>query len=97
MVSSSLLSLIFFKISKQERRFDYMAVSKVFLTKRLELRLNTGLDEQFSPIYKTRSWANIKSNASDANLFELAEEIGNLQTHTVDAIRTVTHEELEEA
>ena len=73
-----------------------MAVSAVFLAKRLELRLNTGLDEDFNPILKTRSWAGIKSTATDANLYALAGEIGSLQLHTVDAIRTVTNHELEE-
>lgn len=73
-----------------------MAVSAIFLAKRLEMRLNTGLDEDFNPILKTRSWAGIKSTATDANLFALADEIGSLQLHTVDAIRTVTQHELEE-
>lgn len=74
-----------------------MAVSAVFLAKRLELRLNTGLDEDFSPIMKTRSWAGVKSTATDADLHALAGEIGSLQLHTVDAIRTVTNHELEVA
>jgi len=73
-----------------------MAVSKIFLTKNLQLRLNTGLDASFNPIMKTRSWAGIKANATDVNLFELAEEIGSLQTHTVDEIRTTTVQALEE-
>lgn len=74
-----------------------MAVTKAYLNKRLETRLNTGLDEDFNPIYKTRSWSNIKATATDQNLFDLAGEISALQIHTLDAVRTVTHEELEEA
>jgi len=73
-----------------------MAIDKTQLGKSLVLRLNTGLDEEFSPIYKNRSWSGIKSGASDANLHALAEEIGSLQTHTVDSIRTVTTDELED-
>jgi len=60
------------------------------------LRVNTGLDESFNPIYKNRSWRNVKAAASDANLHALAEEIGGLQEHTVDAIRVVTTTELED-
>jgi len=48
-----------------------MAFSKVFLSKNLQLKLNTGLDENFNPIYKTRTWANVKANATDEDLFEL--------------------------
>ncbi len=73
-----------------------MAVAKIFVSKRLELRLNTGLDDEMKPIYKTRGWPRVKPSATDANLFELAEEIGYLQLHTVESIRTVTQEELEE-
>lgn len=72
-----------------------MAVDKVFINKRLELRVNTGLDVDLNPIMKTRSWSGIKPTATDANLFALAGEIGGLQAHTVTQIRTVTFEELE--
>ena len=74
-----------------------MAVDKVFINKRLEMRVQTGLDENFNPIFRTRSWQGIKPTATDAHLFELAGEIGSLQAHTVFQIRTVTFEELEEA
>jgi hypothetical protein len=74
-----------------------MAVTSTFLTKNVQLRLNTGLDEDFNPIYKTRSWAGVKAAASAEDLFEVAEEIGSLQIHTVDEIRTTTVNALEEA
>ncbi len=73
-----------------------MAIAKTFLAKNLQLRLNTGLDENFSPIYKTRSWAGVKENASDANIYAIAEEIGSLQTHTLDEVRVSTLQALEE-
>lgn len=72
-----------------------MAVDKIFVNKRLELRVNTGLDVDSNPIMRTRSWQGVKPNVTDANLFALAGEIGGLQTHTVTQIRTATFEELE--
>ena len=72
-----------------------MAVDKIFVNKRLELRVNTGLDVDSNPIMRTRSWQGVKPNVTDANLFALAGEIGGLQTHTVIQIRTATFEELE--
>ena len=73
-----------------------MAVSAIPLTARLQLRLNTGLDESFNPIYRTRTLSNIKTSADNEDLFELAEEISNLQLHTLDAVRRVDEYELEE-
>ncbi len=74
-----------------------MAVTVIPMNSRLQLRLNTGLDEDFNPIYRTRSFSNVKTDAANADLFELAQEIGTLQIHTVDSIRRVDEVELEEA
>jgi hypothetical protein len=73
-----------------------MAVSAIPLTARLQLRLNTGLDDNFNPIYRTRTFSNVKTAADNEDLFELAEEIGSLQLHTLDAVRRVDEYELEE-
>ena len=43
-----------------------MAVTVKPLVTRLQLRLNTGLDEDFNPIYRTRSYSNIKTDADNA-------------------------------
>ncbi len=72
-----------------------MAVNAIPLTARLQLRLNTGLDANFNPIYRTRTFSNIKTSADNENLFALAEEIGGLQLHTLDAVRRVDEYELE--
>jgi hypothetical protein len=54
------------------------------------------LDDNFNPIYRTRSFSNVKTNADNEDLFELAEEIGSLQLHTLEAVRRVDEYELEE-
>jgi hypothetical protein len=73
-----------------------MAITATPLTARLQLRLNTGLDENFNPVYRTRSFSNVKTSANNEDLFELADEIASLQVHTLDAVRRVDEYELEE-
>ncbi len=73
-----------------------MPVSINPISTRLQLRLNTGLDENFNPIYRTRSFSNVKPVAGNEDLFELAGEIESLQQHTVNSVRRVDEVELEE-
>ena len=73
-----------------------MAVTVKPLVTRLQLRLNTGLDEDFNPIYRTRSYSNIKTDADNADLFDLAQELESLQVHTINSVRRVDEVELEE-
>ncbi len=63
---------------------------------RLQLRLNTGLDADLNPIYRTRSFSNLKPETDNGELFELAQEIGSLQVHSINAVRRVDEVELEE-
>ncbi len=66
------------------------------LATRLQLRLNVGLDENFNPIYRTRSFSNVKSDADNSDLFALAQELESLQVHTINSVRRVDEVELEE-
>jgi hypothetical protein len=72
-----------------------MAVNVIPVTARLQLRLNTGLDENFNPVYRTRSFSNVKPGADNEDLFELAQEIGMLQVHNLEAVRRLDEVELE--
>ncbi len=67
------------------------------ISARLQLRLNTGLDENMNPVFRTRSYSNVKPGAGNTDLFELAQELGSLQVHTLDAVRRVDEVELEAA
>ncbi len=67
------------------------------ISARLQLRLNTGLDENMNPVFRTRSYSNVKPAADNTDLFELAQELESLQVHTLDAVRRVDEVELEEA
>ncbi len=73
-----------------------MPIGVTPLVSRLQLRLVTGLDENSNPILRTRSYSNIKTDATNTNLHALAEEIGSLQVHTLSAVRRVDEFELEE-
>jgi hypothetical protein len=72
-----------------------MAVNVIPVSARLQLRLNTGLDENFNPVYRTRSFSNVKPAAGNEDLFELAQAIGGLQTHNLEAVRRLDEVELE--
>jgi hypothetical protein len=73
-----------------------MAVVAIPVGTRLALRLNTGLDENLNPVYRTRSFNNIKPTATHANLHEVAQEMGLLQVHTLEAVRRLDENELEQ-
>jgi hypothetical protein len=72
-----------------------MAVTAIPVGTRLSLRLNTGLDENFNPVYRTRSWSNVKPAATHANLHAVAQGFGGLQVHNLEAIRRMDENELE--
>ncbi len=63
---------------------------------RLTLRVNTGLDEELKPIYRNRNWSNIKHDAADGDIFDIAHGIGELQDHTVSMIIKNAEAEIEE-
>lgn len=70
-------------------------VNAIPIVTRLTLRLNTGLDENLNPIYRNRSWRNIKPTADHEDLFEIGQQMGSLQTHALSSVRRVDENELE--
>ncbi len=73
-----------------------MSVVAIPLGTRMTLRLSTGLDENLNPVFQNRSWHNVKPTATHANLMELGQELATLQIHTLESIRRVDENELEE-
>ncbi len=73
-----------------------MPVNAIPVSARLQLRLNTGFDEDLNPLFRTRSYSNVKPSADNEDLYELATEIGSLQVHTLSTVRRVDEYELEE-
>ncbi len=68
-----------------------MSVSKVPVTNTLRLRWNMGLDEDMNPIFRFRSWSQVKPSATPEELHVLGEFIGVICSHHLDSIR-VTEE-----
>ncbi|NMA92611.1 MAG: DUF1659 domain-containing protein [Firmicutes bacterium] len=72
-----------------------MAVTIVPLRTRLQLRLQVGLDDKGNPRFVTRSYANLKSDADNEELYQLGYALASLQEHDLGAIRRVDEVELE--
>lgn len=64
-----------------------MAITKIPLTFRLQIRWNTGLDAQMDPVYATRSWSNVKPDATAEQLHQLGVHLNTLCVHVADSIR----------
>ena len=73
-----------------------MAVTVIPVSARLQLRLQAGFDEEMNPIYRTRTFSNVKPSAGNEDLYELGDQLGGLQIHSVEAIRRIDEVELEE-
>ena len=73
-----------------------MAVTSIPLGSRIQLRLRTGFTQHGKPILRTRSYANLKSAASDEDLYQTGLEMVGLQQHALEIIRRVDEMELEE-
>jgi hypothetical protein len=72
-----------------------MAVNSIPYNSRLVLRVQVGT-QQGSPVLRNRSFNNIKATASDAEVFLVAQAIGNLMKYPVSKIIRTNDEELVE-
>lgn len=59
------------------------------LSSRLQLRLVVGQDDQGNPVYRTRSYANVKATASDDAVFAVGSALAGLQQHDLEEVRRV--------
>jgi hypothetical protein len=73
-----------------------MAVNAIPVGSRLQLRLNLGQDEEGNPIYRSRSYSNIKPLASDQDVFSVGNSLASLQKHGLEEIRRINDYMLEE-
>jgi hypothetical protein len=73
-----------------------MPVTVTPLGSRLQLRLTVGLDEGGNPIVRTRSYANIKPDASDEAVYLTGQDLAGFQEHSLESIRRVNEFELNE-
>ena len=64
-----------------------MSVTKLPLGCRLQVRWNTGLNENMEPVFRIRSWSNVKPTATPEALHQLGNYINDLCVHVADSIR----------
>ncbi|HBT20631.1 MAG TPA: hypothetical protein DEA47_04635 [Peptococcaceae bacterium] len=74
-----------------------MAVSAVPQGSRLSLILQVGTDETGNPVYRTRSYSGVKPQATDQDVYDVAQMIVDLQQYPVAEILRVNDVELSEA
>ncbi|SMC39684.1 DUF1659 domain-containing protein [Sporomusa malonica] len=65
-----------------------MAVIKVPQSGKVVLKVQTGVSATGTPVYRLRTFANVKPGAADGDVFAVAEGLSGLQKHTlVDVVR----------
>ena len=73
-----------------------MAVKANPLSSRLQLRLITGQDDKGNPIYRSRSFSNVKPAAADQSVYNVGDALAGLQQHELDQIRRIVESVLVE-
>ncbi len=66
-----------------------MAVITNPLGSRMQLRLNVGQDDEGNPIYRSRSYSNVKPLASDDDVFAVGNALAGLQQHGLEEVRRI--------
>jgi hypothetical protein len=63
-----------------------MAVNKVPETSQMVITIQDGVNAKGQPIVHKRSYKNVKVTAVDAEVYAVAQELANLQTHAVVSV-----------
>jgi len=74
-----------------------MAVEKIPSGSALRMQLQTGLDGDGDPIYRTKSFSNVKTAAVDQDIFDVAQTLAPLQDYTLVTVARVDSALLENA
>ncbi len=74
-----------------------MAVNRVAVSGVLRLVLQTGVDEQGNPVYINKNLSNLRLDAPDQDLFDVAQILAGLQEYTLNAIQHIKTDRLLQA
>ena len=66
-----------------------MPVTNNPLGSRMQLRLIVGQDIDGNPVYRTRSYNNVKPAASDDDVFAVGKSLADLQQHELGELRRI--------
>lgn len=73
-----------------------MAVNNVPVGSVLRLQLQTGVDGNGDPIIRNKSLSNVKPDALDQNVFDVAQALVQLQEHILENVLRIDSARLEE-
>ena len=71
-----------------------MAVVKIAKASRLTIKVQTGVSVTGSPVYRVRSYRNVKPGAAEADVFEVGQALAGLQAHPLTGISRVDEGDL---
>ncbi len=60
----------------------------------LRLQVQTGTDVDGKPVYRMRSYSRVKPAAADQDAYDVAQALGSLQVHPINAISRVNENDL---
>ncbi len=73
-----------------------MAVNNVPVGSVLRLQLQTGIDDNGNPIVRNKSLSNVKTDALDQDIFDVAQALVLLQEHILENVMRIDSARLEE-
>ncbi|SFR11050.1 DUF1659 domain-containing protein [Desulfoscipio geothermicus] len=73
-----------------------MAVNNVATGTVLRMQFQTGVDANGDPVYRSKNLYNVKPQATDQDLFDVANALAQLQNYTLAAIMRIDSARLEE-
>ncbi|MEG6616760.1 DUF1659 domain-containing protein [Peptococcaceae bacterium 1198_IL3148] len=73
-----------------------MAISKNLVTSALQLQVEKGVNSQGDPILGKITYRNIKADATEQDLYDVAQVLGGLQQYTLAAIQRIDTNDLVE-
>jgi len=71
-----------------------MAVVKTPTNSTLRMSFQTGVNDQGDPVYRRRSMTNIKHNATDQNIYDVAEILADLQIYNLAEVNRADNAQL---
>ena len=78
------------------KEVEKMAVAKISNGTVLRLRWQTGLDGDGNPVYRSKSLSNVKTDAQDQSIFDVAQALAGLQSYALASVQRVDSGVLED-